>query len=124
MKTLLQLEEAAQLAFAIWVLHYQPVHFVWWVWPLLFLAPDISMVGYLINSRVGAALYNLAHHKAVALVLIVIGLKLSAGLFVAGVILYGHSSMDRIMGYGLKYNDAFGHTHLGMIGKDRNEPMT
>ena len=34
-----------------------------------------------------------------------------------GLILFGHSSMDRILGYGLKYPDSFEHTHLGMIGK-------
>jgi hypothetical protein len=33
----------------------------------------------------------------------------------AGVILFGHSSMDRIFGYGLKYSDSFQHTHLGML---------
>ena len=36
---------------------------------------------------------------------------------VTGVILYGHASMDRIFGYGLKYGDHFQHTHLGWIGK-------
>ncbi len=31
--------------------------------------------------------------------------------------LFAHSSMDRMLGYGLKYEDSFGNTHLGMIGK-------
>jgi len=32
-------------------------------------------------------------------------------------VLYGHSSFDRLCGYGLKYVDDFKHTHLGWIGK-------
>jgi hypothetical protein len=27
--------------------------------------------------------------------------------------------MDRLFGYGLKYPDAFTHTHLGTIGKSK-----
>lgn len=28
-----------------------------------------------------------------------------------------HSSLDRVLGYGLKYPDSFSHTHLGRIGR-------
>ena len=31
--------------------------------------------------------------------------------------LFGHSSFDRVMGYGLKHEDAFQNTHLGRIGR-------
>ena len=31
--------------------------------------------------------------------------------------LLGHSSCDRIIGYGLKHEDAFQNTHLGRIGR-------
>lgn len=37
-------------------------------------------------------------------------------LQLAGLILLGHSSLDRVLGYGLKYADSFKHTHLGWIG--------
>ncbi|HAJ82706.1 MAG TPA: DUF4260 domain-containing protein, partial [Zunongwangia profunda] len=33
-------------------------------------------------------------------------------------ILFGHSAMDRIFGYGLKYEDNFKNTHMGWFGKD------
>jgi hypothetical protein len=84
----------------------------------LFLAPVITMAGYLANTRFGAALYNLAHHKAVAGLIIIAGFfgHLPIVLFV-GILLWAHSSLDRIMGYGLKYPDSFQHTHLGMVGK-------
>jgi hypothetical protein len=38
-------------------------------------------------------------------------------LQLAGVILLGHSSLDRVLGYGLKHSDSFQHTHLGVIGR-------
>ncbi len=38
-------------------------------------------------------------------------------LIVTGLILYGHASLDRIFGYGLKFGNSFQHTHLGWIGK-------
>ncbi len=31
--------------------------------------------------------------------------------------LFGHSSFDRVMGYGLKHEDAFQNTHLERIGR-------
>ncbi len=32
-------------------------------------------------------------------------------------LLFAHSSFDRMLGYGLKYNDSFNHTSLGWTGK-------
>lgn len=37
-------------------------------------------------------------------------------MYFPGIILFGHSNMDRIFGCGLKYADSFRHTHLGMLG--------
>ncbi len=124
MKNLLRSEQAMQLALAIIALYYQPIHCAWWLWPFLFLSPDISMVGYLVNSRVGAVLYNLAHHKAIAGGFVIAGLAghLPVMLFL-GLLLWAHSSFDRIMGYGLKYPDSFDHTHLGHIGKSAKKKM-
>jgi hypothetical protein len=84
----------------------------------------------LINSRVGAITYNLLHHKGLALFLFALALVGTVdsvhehpmityfmNTLPIGIILYGHASMDRIFGYGLKFNDNFHHTHLGWIGK-------
>ncbi len=116
MKLLLKLEEVAELLLAIFVFSY--LDFAWWVFPALILLPDLSMIGYLINTKVGAALYNLVHHKGVGIAVGALGFLLhSQSLMLAGVILFGHSATDRCFGYGLKYNDHFKHTHLGFIGK-------
>nr|WP_317038961.1 DUF4260 family protein [Urechidicola croceus] len=34
-----------------------------------------------------------------------------------GIILFGHASFDRMLGYRLKNSDSFNNTHLGKIGK-------
>jgi Domain of unknown function (DUF4260) len=118
MKQLLQLEEVAQMALGIAALYYQPIHFSWWLWPILFLLPDISMLGYMINTKIGAYTYNIAHHKGVAIILAAAGFFTNNDvLMFIGILLFAHSSFDRTMGYGLKYEDDFKHTHLGWIGK-------
>jgi hypothetical protein len=116
MKTILQLEELAMFLFSIFL--FSQLHFAWWWFVVLVLLSDISMLGYLTGNKTGAFLYNIVHHKGVALVLSVWGCySHNAALQLVGIILFGHSSMDRMMGYGLKYETGFTNTHLGMIGK-------
>ena len=92
-----------------------------WPWfVVLLLAPDISMVGYLIGPHAGAIAYNIVHNWATAGVVLGIGLALSVpGLVLVGVLLVAHVGMDRAFGYGLKYPTAFQDTHLGRIGRRR-----
>jgi hypothetical protein len=33
-----------------------------------------------------------------------------------GVIMFSHAAFDRLLGYGLKYEEGFKFTHLGAIG--------
>lgn len=116
MKILISLEETALFAAAYAGALY--LGFTWWLFLALLLAPDLSMIGYAAGNKVGAFLYNLAHHKGVALAVFAFGLlNGSREWMFAGLLLLGHSAMDRIFGYGLKYNDDFKHTHLGWIGK-------
>ena len=116
MKTLIRLEEAAELLFSIYLFSLLP--YAWWVYPVFFFAPDISMIGYAISPQAGAITYNLVHHKAISLGLFVTGMLLHVPILsLIGVLCLGHSSMDRVMGYGLKHMDAFKHTHLGTIGQ-------
>ena len=117
MKTLLKLEEVAQFILSIVVFSQLP--FAWWWFPALILVPDLSMLGYLVNSKIGAYAYNLIHHKAVGIGIGALGFLLhDPTLLLTGTVLFAHSSMDRMMGYGLKYPDDFTNTHLGQIGKN------
>lgn len=116
MKIILQLEELFLTLLAFFL--FRSLNIAWWWFALLFLAPDLSMLGYLAGPRVGALTYNLVHHKAVAVTAYVVGAWLgSPVLQFVGLIILAHSSFDRVLGYGLKYADAFQHTHLGMIGR-------
>ncbi|WP_341871394.1 DUF4260 domain-containing protein [Spirosoma oryzicola] len=96
---------------------FSQLPFAWWTFPALFLLPDLSMLGYLISAKVGAFTYNLVHHKALGIALSFAGLFLGNNeLMFAGILLFGHSSLDRAMGYGLKYDKGFNYTHLGEVG--------
>jgi hypothetical protein len=117
MKSLLKTEELAQMLLAVVVFAQLP--FAWWVLPATFLLPDLSMLGYLAGPHVGAASYNLLHHKALAVVVGVAGWLLGQPtLVLAGTVLLFHSAFDRLLGYGLKYATGFQDTHLGRVGKE------
>ena len=100
MKILIKLEELAQFLFSIYLFSMLP--YAWWVFPLFIFAPDVSLVGLLAGKRVGAITYNLIHHKAVALTVYVLGGLLGGPLLsLIGVLLFGHSSFDRMAGFDL-----------------------
>ena len=116
MKNLLKLEEAFMFGLSIFL--FSKLDYAWWWYPVLLLAPDLSMVGYLMNTRLGAITYNFIHHKTLGIGIFVLGIVFANQLLqLSGLILFGHSSMDRALGYGLKYSDSFQNTHLGMIGR-------
>lgn len=118
MSITLQTEEAAITALAIYGLTRLNLHLPLWVWLPLFFAPDVSMLGYLLGTRVGALTYNLFHHRAVAIAVMTTGFFLHHdAVTAAGLLLLAHSAFDRMMGFGLKYTDSFKHTHLGWMGK-------
>ena len=111
MKTLLKSEELIQFLGAIYL--FSRLNFAWWWFPALLLVPDLSMIGYVINPTVGAVLYNIVHHKGLSIFIGLLGLMMgSQALMLTGIILFAHSSMDRMLGYGLKYLDSFKHTSL------------
>lgn len=117
----IKVEEAAITAVSIYFLSQYDLGLPIWLWVILFFSPDLSMIGYLVNSRVGALSYNLFHHRAVALVLIAIGFLMHMDFLIAsGLLLFAHSSFDRMLGYGLKFPDNFKHTSSGWMGKDKN----
>lgn len=123
MKSLIQLEELAMLGISIYALYFLKAE--WWIYPLLLLGPDISMLGYVAGSKAGAVSYNLFHHKAIAIILFLAGFVNQIYLLeITGLILFGHSCMDRMLGYGLKYFTGFQFTHLGQIGRAKSNSNT
>ncbi|MFW5947819.1 MAG: DUF4260 domain-containing protein [Gemmatimonadota bacterium] len=89
----------------------------WWLFAALFLAPDLSMLGYLGGPRRGAWIYNLFHTYLGPVTLL--GWPLAGGpgwAAAVAAIWAAHIGMDRALGYGLKEPDGFRHTHLGRSG--------
>jgi hypothetical protein len=116
MRNIIKLEEMAMFGLSVYTLSL--FHVDWWWYLILLFGPDISMLGYLAGNKVGAASYNLVHHKGIAVSIFLIGLLMpNEWLEIIGIILFGHSSMDRTFGYGLKTEEGFKYTHLGIIGK-------
>lgn len=88
----------------------------WWMFLLLALAPDIGMVGYLANARVGAWTYNATHVYAAPLALAVLGATFDSRFAVlVGAVWIAHIGADRALGYGLKEPTGFRDTHLGSL---------
>ena len=89
----------------------------WWVYAVLFLAPDISFLGYLAGPKAGAIAYNAVHSYIVPMALMTAGFGFAPPLLLTiAMIWLAHIGFDRALGYGLKYSAGFGFTHLGRIG--------
>ncbi len=94
----------------------------WRQFAILFLAPDLSFLGYLAGPRAGAAAYNAAHTTLLPLLLGAAGIALQAPLVLQLALIWlAHVGFDRALGYGLKYTRGFGFTHLGRIGRTARE---
>ena len=90
----------------------------WESFAILFLVPDLSMLGYLIGRRVGAIGYNIGHSYLLPALLAAGGWWYGAAIGqIVALIWIAHIGFDRAMGYGLKYGSGFGDTHLGRKGR-------
>lgn len=118
--TLLKLEGLAVFLLALALYWQQPFS-----WPLFWttvLLPDIALLGYLVNAKVGARMYNITHSKLLPSALAVVAIVTANALFSAlALIWFVHIGADRMLGYGLKYPEGFKVTHLGAIGQVAGE---
>jgi Domain of unknown function (DUF4260) len=104
---------------------YSQVGLGWGTFALFFLTPDLSFLGYLAGSKAGALSYNFAHSYIGAICCLATGFALGdPRLLSAGLIWCAHIGFDRALGYGLKYAEGFGFTHLGRIGRWPAPPGT
>ena len=114
--TLLRLEGLAVAA--VTAVLYARTGASWWLFAALWITPDLSMLGYLAGSCWGARCYNAVHTYVVPTALALSALLLHApALLPIALIWTNHIGVDRLLGYGLKYSDGFGWTHLGVSGK-------
>lgn len=103
-RALLRLEGLALMLAALAA--YARLHGDWLLFAEAFLAPDLSIAAYLFGPRIGAAAYNAAHSTLGPLALAGLGQFALAAIWLA------HIGFDRALGFGLKYQTGFRHTHL------------
>ncbi|TVP44664.1 MAG: DUF4260 family protein [Gemmatimonadales bacterium] len=121
MTRLLRLEGLSVLVVA--VTGYASLSGSWLLFGILFLAPDLAMLGYVRGPRLGAAVYNAGHAYLAPAVLGLAGWWGGYSLAVhLAVIWTAHIGFDRLLGYGLKLPTGFRDTHLGTLGQGRSSP--
>jgi hypothetical protein len=90
----------------------------WWRFCVFFLVPDLSLLAYVVEPAVAARVYNIVHSYTLPLALAVVALAMNQSHVLPYAIIWtAHIGMDRALGFGLKYPEAFGRTHLGTHGK-------
>ena len=93
----------------------------WRTFVLFFFVPDLSMLGYFAGPRNGAVAYNIGHSDLGGMACVALGVLLPIPILLhAGILWLAHIGFDRSIGYGLKYSNGFGWTHLGLIGRNRS----
>ena len=101
------------IVFGASLLLYGEVGASWALFVVLVLAPDLSMLGYLLGVRLGTALYNLVHALVAPLLLIALSIFYKQlWLLPYGLIWTAHIGVDRLLGFGLKYPTRFRDTHF------------
>ncbi|MHA8069627.1 DUF4260 domain-containing protein [Aquirufa ecclesiirivi] len=116
MKNLLKLESLGLFALSIWAyIAFFPNQWGTFAW--LILAPDLSFLAIILSKKIGLHVYNLFHHQGLIALTIILGFYWPIPLLLQiSIIFMAHSTIDRVLGYGLKL-ESFDHTHLGWIGK-------
>lgn len=113
-RNILRFEGITFFIASVWI--YANLSGNWSFFILLLFVPDISMIGYFIDRKLGAALYNLMHNYVLGFILLGTGWIGESSLFTSlGLILIAHVGMDRFFGFGLKYSSAFKDTHLQKV---------
>lgn len=117
--TLLRLEGLGVFALALTIYWHQSPN--WGLFWATILLPDLALLGYLVNPRIGAVAYNFTHAKLLPCALALVGLASGNALLLSlALIWFVHIGADRMLGYGLKYPEGFKITHLGVIGQASN----
>lgn len=112
-KWLLRAEGAA--IFLASLVFYDLRGYSWWLFLILFLVPDLSMLGYLRSPGVGTWIYNLVHTEIAPILLGLSGLLFVRGVLAYSLIWLAHIGFDRMLGFGLKYPTRFNDTHLARV---------
>ena len=115
---ILQVEAACVLGAATYA-YFAVLHASWGLFLILFLVPDLSLLAYARNPRGPrkALLYNLAHSYVLPFCFLAVGLGTQyVQATPVALIWFAHIGLDRALGYGLKFGQAFQPTHIQSAG--------
>lgn len=135
-RILLRAESVTVFAASLWA--YKRSGASWWLFAGGLLLPDLGMLGFLADTVTGSATYNSFHTETPPILLLCAGYaRQSSDLISTGLIWLAHIhswssllrfcffaskylpcalfTVDRMLGFGLKYGTGFGHTHLGLV---------
>ena len=99
---------------------YHELNGNWLLFFLLFLWPDLFMLGYLANVRVGGSLYNLVHTYTGPLLLGAAAVfEQWHNTLLFTLIWTAHIGLDRMLGFGLKYPTFFKDTHMQRVASSQ-----
>jgi len=111
---LLRVEGVATFAVSLFLYHF--IGASWFLFVALFFWPDVFMLGYLADVKLGTRVYNLVHAEALPIALAGVSLGLDWGRAIAFALIWlAHIGFDRALGYGLKYPTFFKDTHLQRV---------
>ncbi|HHQ5112497.1 TPA: DUF4260 domain-containing protein [Staphylococcus aureus] len=114
MGNLIRLENA--FVFIIAVIVYFMFGFSLWLFLIFLLVPDISMLGYLYNNKIGSYIYNIGHSYIIPILITLLYLAMGVDLLLGIALIWlAHIAMDRTIGYGLKYTVGFDKTTIQKV---------
>ena len=115
-RVLLRLEGLLVLVAA--VVGYHTLGGGWRRFALLYLVPDLALIGYLGGPKIGAFAYNALHTYCGPAALATLAyFGVADWAWPICLIWIAHIGMDRALGLGLKFPSAFRDTHLGTVGR-------
>lgn len=94
---------------------YHQSQFSWLTFALLFFVPDLSLFSYRFGPKMGAVVYNTMHCFTWPLLLGAYAIVNADTLLQQLALIWlAHCAFDRAIGWGLKYNDSFCNTDMGV----------
>ena len=108
-----RLEGTALLVAAI--VMYGHWQFSWKVYALYFFLPDLSILMYYKDPRTGGIAYNVAHALLLPVLIGLFGVVSNSPIAQQTALIWvSHIAFDRTLGWGLKYEDSFCNTDMGV----------
>jgi uncharacterized protein DUF4260 len=83
---------------------------------VLFLAPDLALLVFLLSPKAGAIAYDLVHIEVWPVLLAALGVLTDERLPIQIALIWlAHIGLDRALGYGLRYPTAPAESHLDRV---------